>query len=61
MDLNDYIAVSNSKKPVSDYIKDKKCRVCSKDVTKENTPSHLYFQKFCSNGCKEKYIYPQDY
>ena len=61
MDLNDYIAISNSKNPGTFYSKDKQCRICDKGIAKDNTPSHLYYQKFCSQDCKDKYIYPQDY
>ncbi|MCR4336027.1 MAG: hypothetical protein NUV57_05850 [archaeon] len=39
---------------------EKICRVCSKGITKDNTPSIFYYSKFCSNKCKEKYVYSTD-
>jgi len=39
---------------------EKKCQVCKRGITKDNTPSILYYSKFCSSQCKERYMYSTD-
>jgi len=35
----------------------KNCRVCGKEISKDNTETALYYSHFCSERCKEKYVY----
>ena len=49
------------RKPVSKSVQQgKTCQVCKKGITKENTPTILYYSKFCSTNCKERYMYSTD-
>jgi len=53
MDFSHYLK-KQSKLGKSGYGVERKCLECGKEV--ENTGSHLYYQKFCSQSCKDKYI-----
>lgn len=54
MDLGRYIKKSQN----HDYGEPqatKVCLECGKEIDKESA-GHLYYQKFCSRNCKEKYV-----
>ncbi len=34
----------------------KNCTTCSREITKDTTPRHLFYAGFCSDKCKDKYM-----
>ncbi len=54
MDIGDYTRRSQNVSQTMTGVRQKKCMQCSKVL--ENDGSHLYFQHFCSQLCKEKYM-----
>ncbi|MDD5163777.1 MAG: hypothetical protein PHD95_06260 [Candidatus ainarchaeum sp.] len=54
MDIDRYIKKSNSNKRSLLGQKQKFCLKCGKQL--ENEGTHLWFQNFCSEKCKEEYI-----
>ena len=54
MDLSDYTKRSQKAAYSAPGARQKKCMQCGKVL--ENDGSHLYFQHFCSQLCKEKYM-----
>ncbi len=53
MDLSKYMKKSGKAYKMPE---DKACTTCSKEITKEDTPRHLFYAGFCSEKCKEKYV-----
>ena len=53
MDLGKYIKTSKSK-DYSGYPVERRCLQCGKML--ENKGEALYYQRFCSHTCKERYI-----
>ena len=50
---NDAIKTKN-RQPTTQYPIKKKCMQCGKELV--NDGSHFYYQRFCSQLCKEMYI-----
>ncbi len=57
MDLSEYFKRNDALGP-SIKEPEKRCRVCGDDVVKGDP--FLYYQKFCSERCKEKYVHFKD-
>ena len=55
MDLSDYLKKSRVNSKANNYALEKKCLACGK--TCQNQGSHLYYQKFCCQECKDIYIH----
>jgi len=53
MDLGKYIKQSNSR-AAKQYSIERKCLQCGNFMENEGEP--LYYQKFCSKTCKERYV-----
>jgi len=53
MNLGKYIKQSNSRH-ANQYSIERKCLQCGSLLENEGTP--LYYQKFCSKTCKERYV-----
>ena len=54
MDLSRYTK-KNSATSASSYGRLKYCMQCGKEVDRESA-GHLYYQSFCSQLCKDRYI-----
>ncbi len=55
MDLSDYLKRSAAKGRNNNIPEiEKKCLNCSKVLT--NKGSHLYYQRFCNEDCKDAYV-----
>ncbi len=59
MDLSGYIKRSDSARRSSSYKIEKKCMQCGKTLEKDGNP--FYYQRFCGQSCKEKYVTPEYY
>lgn len=53
MDLGKYIK-RNDAKPARQYSIERKCMQCGNLLRNKGDP--LYYQKFCSKTCKERYV-----
>ncbi|MFH1587334.1 MAG: hypothetical protein ABID38_05740 [Candidatus Diapherotrites archaeon] len=58
MDFSDYFKRNNALGPRIQE-PEKRCRVCGEGVARGDDP-FLYYQKFCSERCKEKYVHFKD-
>jgi len=54
MDLNPYLRKSASSRSRIPMQREKSCMECGRAL--EADGSHLYYQSFCSERCKQKYI-----
>lgn len=58
MDLSDYLKRGRANKTANAYALAKKCLSCGKEC--RNKGSHLYYQSFCCQECKDIYIHSKD-
>lgn len=54
MRISSLVKKDSSHDQAPSYSIEKKCLYCGRKL--ENTGSYLYYQSFCSENCKEKYI-----
>lgn len=55
MDLSDYLKKSKVNSRTNTHALEKRCLACGKAC--QNKGSHLYYQSFCCQDCKDIYIH----